>query len=286
MPSNFDPSIQNLLAAAPFFDDWDATKNYYRVLFRPAAAVQARELNQQQTILQNQISEFASTVYKNGSVVEGCSIEYIPDLEWVALSDYFSTSSDLAQNDPSLTNAVVVGNTSGVHAYVVATQAGFASQEPGKFFIRYTAAGASANTITVNNIKDFFQTGESLIIMNTPTTNTGISSFKYDTGALIGSINVLCSGSNPYILPPANGVMTTNAAFTNADSTGYAYGAYISEGVVYQSGFFVDVKPQTIVVNPSSASPANYSLGFTTKATIVTQDIDPSLNDNALGYPN
>lgn len=352
MPSNFDPSIQNLLAAAPFFDDWDATKNYYRVLFRPAAAVQARELNQQQTILQNQISEFASTVYKNGSVVEGCSIEYIPDLEWVALSDYFSTSSDLAQNDPSLTNAVVVGNTSGVQAYVVATQAGFASQEPGKFFIRYTAPGAngiskfipgeylnvygsdssyvedivitanssvsgfvgsegqvvqcvqtgnssnvlatavvmsvntSANTITVNNIKDFFQTGESLIIMNTPTTNTGISSFKYDTGALIGSINVLCSGSNPYILPPANGVMTTNAAFTNADSTGYAYGAYISEGVVYQSGFFVDVKPQTIVVNPSSASPANYSLGFTTKATIVTQDIDPSLNDNALGYPN
>lgn len=352
MPSNFDPSIQNLMAAAPFFDDFEETKNYYKVLFRPAVAVQARELNQQQTILQNQISEFASTIYKNGSVVEGCSIEYIPDLEWVAVADYFYDNSALAQNDPALTNSVVVGNTSGVQAYVVATQAGFASQVPGKFFIRYTAPGSNgiskfipgeylnvfsanaayvedivlscnssvsgftgtegqvvqcvqtgntanvlatavvlsvntaSNTVTVNNIKDFFQTGQSLVLMNSPTTNTGISSFSYDTGSKLGSINALCSGSSPYILPPANGVLTSNASFTNADSTGYAYGAYISEGVVYQSGFFVDVKPQTIVVNSSNASPANYSLGFTTKASVVTQDIDPSLNDNALGYPN
>lgn len=352
MSSNFDPSIQNLLAAAPFFDDFDSTKNYYRILFRPGTAVQTREVNQLQTIAQAQLSEFASTVYKNGSVVEGCSIEYIPNLEWVAIADHFATNSALAQDDPSLTNAVVVGNTSGVQAYLVATQAGFASQNPGKFFIRYTAPGAtgntkfipgeylnvyssntsyvedivltcnssvagfvgsvgsvvqcvqagntanvlatgvivsvntSAQTITVNNIQDFFSTGQSLILLNSPTTNTGINSFVYDTGALIGSINMLVSGSDPYIVAPANGVLTTNASFTNANALGYAYGAFVSEGVVYQSGFFVNVDPQTIVVNPNNATAANYSLGFVTSATIVTEDIDPSLNDNALGYPN
>lgn len=352
MPSNFDPSIQNLLAAAPFFDDWDDTKNYYRILFRPGVAVQTREVNQMQTIAQNQLSEFASTVYKNGSVVEGCSVEYIPNLEWIALADHFVNSSSLAQDDPSLTGAIVVGNTSGVQAYLVATQAGFASQDPGKFFIRYTAPGATGNTkflpgeylnvfsanssyvedivltcnsavsgfvgsvgdvvqcvqtgntanvlatgvivsvntaaqtITVNNIQDFFATGQSLILLNTPTTNTGINSFLYDTGALIGSINMLCSGSDPYIASPANGILTTNSSFTNADSYGYAYGAFISEGVVYQSGFFVNVDPQTIIVNPNTATPANYSLGFVTSASIITQDIDASLNDNALGYPN
>jgi len=352
MPSNFDPSVQNLLAAAPFFDDFDSTKNYYRILFRPGVAVQTREVNQLQTMAQNQLSEFASTVYKNGSVVEGCSIEYIPNLEWIALADHFVNSSSLSQEDPSLTGAVVVGNTSGVQAYLVATQAGFASQNPGKFFIRYTAPGAtgntkflpgeylnvyssntsyvedivltcnssvagfvgsvgdvvqcvqtgntanvlatgvivsvntSAQTIIVNNIQDFFQTGQSLILLNTPSTNTGINSFVYDTGALIGSINMLCSGSDPYIAAPANGVLTTNASFTNTDASGYSYGAYVSEGVVYQSGFFVNVDPQTIVVNPNTASPANYSLGFVTSSTIITEDIDSSLNDNALGYPN
>lgn len=352
MPSNFDPSIQNLLAAAPFFDDWDDTKNYYRILFRPGVAVQTREVNQLQTIAQNQLSEFASTVYKNGSVVEGCSIEYIPNLEWVTIADHFVNNSALAQDDESLTNAVVVGNTSGVQAYLVSTQAGFASQNPGKFFIRYTAPGAtgntkfipgeylnvynanasyvedivltcnsavtgfvgsegdvvqcvqtgntanvlatgvivsvntSAQTITVNNIQDFFETGQSLILLNAPSTNTGINSFVYDTGTLIGSINMLCSGSDPYIASPANGVLTTNAAFTNADASGYSYGAFISEGVVYQSGFFVNVDPQTIVVNPNTATPANYSLGFVTSADIITEDIDSSLNDNALGYPN
>lgn len=352
MPSNFDPSIQNLLAAAPFFDDFDSTKNYYRILFRPGVAVQTREVNQLQTIAQNQLSEFASTVYKNGSVVEGCSIEYIPNLEWVTIADHFATNSALAQDDPSLTNAIVVGNTSGVQAYLVSTKTGFASQNPGKFFVRYTAPGAtgntkflpgeylnvynsntsyvedivltcnssvtafvgsvgsvvqcvqtgntanvlatgvivsvntSAQTITVNNIQDFFTTGQSLILLNTPTTNTGINSFVYDTGALIGSINMLCSGSDPYIVAPANGILTTNASFTNADASGYAYGAFISEGVVYQSGFFVNVDPQTIVVNPNTATPANYSLGFVTSADIITEDIDESLNDNALGYPN
>lgn len=352
MPSNFDPSIQNLLAAAPFFDDWDDTKNYYKILFRPGVAVQTREVNQLQTIAQNQLSEFASTVYKNGSVVEGCSIEYIPNLEWVAIADHFVNNSALAQDDSSLTNAVVVGNTSGVQAYLVATQAGFASQNPGKFFIRYTAPGPSGNTkflpgeflnvynanasyvedivltcnssvsafvgsvgdvvqcvqtgntanvlatgvivsvntsaqtITVNNIEDFFAVGQSLILLNSPTTNTGINSFVYDTGTLIGSINMLCSGSDPYIIAPANGVLTTNTTFSNTDASGYAYGAFISEGVVYQSGFFVNVDPQTIVVNPNIASPANYSLGFVTSADIITEDIDSSLNDNALGYPN
>ena len=36
-------------------DDFDETKNYHRVLFRPGYAVQARELTQLQTALQAQI---------------------------------------------------------------------------------------------------------------------------------------------------------------------------------------------------------------------------------------
>ena len=47
MPS---PTDFNL---SPYFDDTTEDKKFHRVLFRPAFAVQARELTQSQTILQN-----------------------------------------------------------------------------------------------------------------------------------------------------------------------------------------------------------------------------------------
>ena len=34
---------------SPYFDDYDEDKDFYRILFRPSVAVQARELTSQQT---------------------------------------------------------------------------------------------------------------------------------------------------------------------------------------------------------------------------------------------
>ena len=39
----------------PYYDDFDESKNFHRILYRPGLAVQGRELTQMQTILQNQI---------------------------------------------------------------------------------------------------------------------------------------------------------------------------------------------------------------------------------------
>ena len=49
---------------APFYDDFDETKNFHRILFRPGLAVQARELTQMQTILQNQIDRFGDCCHR------------------------------------------------------------------------------------------------------------------------------------------------------------------------------------------------------------------------------
>ena len=43
------------LNVSPYYDDFDETDNFHRVLYRPSFAVQARELTTQQSILQNQI---------------------------------------------------------------------------------------------------------------------------------------------------------------------------------------------------------------------------------------
>lgn len=54
----------------PFYDDYDESKKFQRILFRPQPIkVQTRELNQMQSILQNQIERFGNHIFKEGSVV-------------------------------------------------------------------------------------------------------------------------------------------------------------------------------------------------------------------------
>ena len=48
------------LNVAPYYDDFDSTDNFHKVLFRPGFAVQARELTQLQSILQNQIEKISA----------------------------------------------------------------------------------------------------------------------------------------------------------------------------------------------------------------------------------
>jgi hypothetical protein len=60
----------------PYYDDFNEEKNFYRVLFRPGYAVQARELTQLQTILQSQIERFGKHIFENGSLVIGGEVEY------------------------------------------------------------------------------------------------------------------------------------------------------------------------------------------------------------------
>ena len=49
MPSKTDFNV------SPYYDDFDATDKFHRVMYRPSYAVQARELTTQQSITQNQI---------------------------------------------------------------------------------------------------------------------------------------------------------------------------------------------------------------------------------------
>jgi len=55
----------------PYFDDYDDDKSFHRMLFKPSFAVQARELTQIQSILQDQVKRFGNHIFKNGSVVTG-----------------------------------------------------------------------------------------------------------------------------------------------------------------------------------------------------------------------
>ena len=57
------------LNVSPYYDDFDKTDNFNRVLFRPGFAVQARELTTLQSILQDQIGNQGKHIFKEGTVV-------------------------------------------------------------------------------------------------------------------------------------------------------------------------------------------------------------------------
>lgn len=59
----------NQFNTEPYYDDFDENKKFYKILFRPATAVQARELTQLQTLLQNQIKRQGDHLFNQGAMV-------------------------------------------------------------------------------------------------------------------------------------------------------------------------------------------------------------------------
>ena len=51
------PKLTTDFNVTPYFDDFDEAKKFFKILYRPAYSVQARELSQMQSILQNQIEQ-------------------------------------------------------------------------------------------------------------------------------------------------------------------------------------------------------------------------------------
>jgi len=74
----------------PYYDDFDEAKKYLRLLFKPGYAVQARELTQIQSLLQNQVERFGSHVFKNGSVVSGGQF-FIQDATYLKLDSAYNS---------------------------------------------------------------------------------------------------------------------------------------------------------------------------------------------------
>jgi Domain of unknown function (DUF4815) len=80
----------------PYYDDFDPSKGFQKVLFRPGRAVQARELTQLQTMLQNQIATLGKHLFKEGSLVfSGNDPGFRKGIDYVKLElTYSGTDAD------------------------------------------------------------------------------------------------------------------------------------------------------------------------------------------------
>ena len=185
MPS---PTDFNL---SPYFDDFRESKKFHRVLFRPAFAVQARELTQSQTILQNQIEKFGDHMFKQGSIVIPGGVGFDDKYYAVKLTSIASANT-LAQ----FTNGTLLtGGTSGVEAEIVNTAA-LSGSDPDTLFVKYTKTGT-------NNTSFVFSDGETI---------TGTNS---DSVALSAVVNTTATGSAAI---GQSGTYYFNGYFVQADA--------------------------------------------------------------------
>jgi hypothetical protein len=153
-------TLQTNFNVDPYYDDYDESKNFHRILFKPGLAVQARELTQLQTILQNQVDRFGEHVFKEGSVVRGNAVSTDDQIIAVRILDE-QASVTVDVND--FKNTEVTGGTNGLEAIVLDVADGSEAALPNTktLFVKYLNSGTFGVT-------KFFDHNETI------TSNTGV----------------------------------------------------------------------------------------------------------------
>lgn len=237
------------LDTSPYFDDFDADKDFYKVLFKPGFPVQARELTTLQSILQNQISSFGEHFFKEGSMVIPGSITYNPNYSAVILEPQ-QNGIDISLYLERLVGLTIRGEVTGITAkvvnYLLPPEEGV---ENPTIFVSYSASGTDETTTT-------FLPNEALI---------------NDEPIVYGNTTIT-----------AGSIFGTTV---NVDATTIGSAANISDGVYFLRGTFVRVSNSTVILEPYVNTPS-YRVGLQINQSIVTAGQDNSLYDNAKGFNN
>ena len=394
------------LSILPYGDTFDPAKDYYKILFRPGVAVQVRELNELQSMLQNQIEKFGDNIFKRGTIVDGCNFTFYDPYPYVKLVD---TELDGTTAAPANYVGHYAKNSSNLMSFIINYENGFESTSPDlkTIYVKYINSGTSGSDsayspgdtltifnpnnvvqkVTITNGGSGFSNNDVSVFLSGLVVNVSSGSFNVadqitnlvkanstivaiDTATLASSNQIILSikplavdlsssnsssnnwtfsngeaiqvSGNPAVAGSiegvigygANGIIRTDStgkivsftmtslgtAYTTlptvtiksqgnpagvgtlnltavdylakikipvtGDSVGNGYAFGVSEGVIYQRGYFERVSPQIIIVEKYSQTPNNVVVGFSTLEEIVDSNIDPSLLDNSLGTDN
>ena len=254
------------LNVAPYFDDFDETDNFNRVLFRPGFAIQARELTQLQSTLQNQIEKHGSHIFAEGAmVVPGNTVLNTVYYSLKLASTFASETIDPSQFFNSTTPVTITGETSGVTAVVVGFDIATATDQP-TLYLRYLATGT-------DNVTKVFVDGENIAA------NAGI------THTTSYSSNIASATTFTSSFSAAAGSSAANLASSTGPASRQGSSVTIQSGIYYIRGMFVTCSEETFVLDKYDNTPS-YRVGFTISETLVTPESDTTLLDNSTGSSN
>lgn len=223
-------------SAWPYFDDYDESKGFHRILFHPSKPVQARELTQLQTILQEQIKRNGDHMFKNGTVVIPGHVFYDDKVKYLKIETIYN-NTNIETYLAQLIDSTIVGDTNAIEAIVVHATASTVTDST-TLYIKYTTGS--------DTVKEF-SSGETL-------TCKEISGLTFKVRPV-------------------------------TDFTGNGSLCTINDGVFYVNGYFVHVAKQTVTVSKYSTD-ASAVVGLDYVESVVTENEDESLYDNAFGFTN
>lgn len=231
---------------SPYYDDFDATKDYVQVLFRPGYPVQARELTTLQSFLQEQTTRLGDAIFADGGIVKSAELTVTEDVHQMVLSGSGNSvyTSAGALNTATLTTienlvgTVISDQNDTIQARVIASPNGVnTTSQIGNIYVKYITS------------TEFDSDGGYLYAFSS--NNSEIGQDYYNT-------------------------------FSNVSR---AIIASTSAGIYYVSGHFVRIGEQSIVLS-SGEKKFTGNIGFTLTEEAITQNDDSSLFDNARGTTN
>ena len=241
------------LNRSPYFDDYSPEKNFLKVLYRPGRPVQARELNQVQSIFQNQVSSFANHIFKNGSKVSNAHTS----LKAKAYVRLLGTPN-VAQF-PEGTQ--LLGVASGITATLV-KGVNNEGDDPATIYVVYTSTAIDGETST-------FIPGEAIKIFDSNNLEVAEVTVRCPTcpgSGLTDTIPPIGSGQFFYV---SEGIIYFEGMFIHVAAQDIIVTKYLEND---SEGTLINFKP--------------CKLGLDFVQTIVSYEDDASLLDPSLGYPN
>lgn len=170
----------------PYFDDFDKDNHFYRVLFKPGYAVQARELNQLQSILQHQVSSVGNHLFKKNSIVIPGGVALIESANIVSITNI---------NDPSVLVGKTITNASNfdftddatLDGYITAIVLGYKAatiNTPAALYVKYFKSQDDGR-ITFNQSEELKTVDSSLLTFNVDST----------IGSTLGKVATISAGT-------------------------------------------------------------------------------------------
>ena len=306
----------------PYYDDFDEDKNFHRILFRPGRAVQARELTQSQTILQDQVTKFGNHLFKDGSRVTGAevfgvgegkidklTINLQPSINHINLAPLLPAGN---ANGVLVQSATAVNVASLINTFITVPITGIgpanASQNVSSsnvvarniFFVHHadpsqeTEAGTTdPDTLYVSFLRsDGLFAANGALNVNSVTLRTGLPGEK-GNNFINGSLGNVTVGAQTTINVHSSGDLSENSLIAIIETANAAnHGSFgdakllgITEGVYFTNGVFVKNK-QEIIAADKYGKTANVSIGFQVTESVVKSSDDTSLLDPALDSSN
>ena len=231
-------------------DDFKDSDHYHRILFNAGRALQARELTQMQTIIQEEIGRFGSNIFVEGAAVEGGNLHILrfPSIKLTTAAATTLSAAGLSFSD--LVGKEFTGDTTAIKfivrkAFAAAARDDGAGDNPPTLFVEYTdtSAGTSGTSPVVVQDGASFTNSTLGITLTADSPSTGSAA---NTGTIL----------------------------------------QIAPGTFFVKNHFVTAEAQELVLGKYFPFSINIEVGFKISEQVITADDESALYDNQGASPN